>query len=95
MKWRNSSHFDSRYCSAMVSYACSPVIALSPTFGGRVCNDTTNASSPPARGGAHGAPRRAIIGAGCSNVSIVNLQGGVVTRGVSFDVPRLKGGAVP
>lgn len=44
---------------------------------------------PP--GGAHGAPRRAIIGAGCSNVSIVNLQGGVVTRGVSFDVPRLKG----
>ena len=28
---------------------------------------------------------------GCSNASIINLQGGVVTRGVLFDIPRLKG----
>ena len=29
--------------------------------------------------------------AGCSHASIVNLQGGIVTRGVLVDVPRLKG----
>ncbi len=28
---------------------------------------------------------------GCSNASIVNLQGGIVTRGVLLDFPRLKG----
>ncbi len=28
---------------------------------------------------------------GCSHASIVNLQGGIVTRGVLVDVPRLKG----
>ena len=28
---------------------------------------------------------------GCSNASIDNLQGGIVTRGVLFDIPRLKG----
>ena len=28
---------------------------------------------------------------GCSNASIVNLQGGIVTRGVLFDIPRLTG----
>ena len=28
---------------------------------------------------------------GCSNAGIDNLQGGVVTRGVLFDIPRLKG----
>ena len=28
---------------------------------------------------------------GCSNASIINLQGGIVTRGVLFDIPRLKG----
>ena len=28
---------------------------------------------------------------GCSNASIDNLQGGVVTRGILFDIPRLKG----
>ena len=27
---------------------------------------------------------------GCSNASIVNLQGGIVTRGVLLDFPRLK-----
>ena len=27
---------------------------------------------------------------GCANASIVNLQGGIVTRGVLFDIPRLK-----
>ena len=32
-----------------------------------------------------------ITEAGCANASIVNLQGGIVTRGVLFDVPRLKG----
>ena len=28
---------------------------------------------------------------GCSNASIANLQGGIVTRGVLFDIPRLTG----
>ena len=28
---------------------------------------------------------------GCSNASIANLQDGIVTRGVLFDIPRLKG----
>ncbi len=28
---------------------------------------------------------------GCSNASIINLQDGIVTRGVLFDIPRLKG----
>ena len=28
---------------------------------------------------------------GCSNAAIDNLQGGIVTRGVLFDIPRLKG----
>ncbi|MBM63230.1 MAG: cyclase [Acidobacteria bacterium] len=28
---------------------------------------------------------------GCSNASIANLQGGIVTRGILFDIPRLKG----
>ena len=28
---------------------------------------------------------------GCSNAGIDNLQGGIVTRGVLFDIPRLKG----
>ena len=32
-----------------------------------------------------------ITEAGCSNASIDNLQGGIVTRGVLFDIPRLKG----
>ena len=28
---------------------------------------------------------------GCTRSSIVNLQGGIVTRGIVFDIPRLKG----
>ena len=32
-----------------------------------------------------------ITEAGCASASIANLQGGIVTRGVLFDIPRLKG----
>ena len=32
-----------------------------------------------------------ITEAGCAAASIVNLQGGIITRGVLFDIPRLKG----
>ena len=39
----------------------------------------------------NGVSQETITEAGCSNASIVNLQGGVVTRGVLIDIPRLKG----
>ena len=39
----------------------------------------------------NGVSHDTITEAGCSNASIVNLQGGIVTRGVLFDIPRLKG----
>ena len=39
----------------------------------------------------NGVSQDTITEAGCSNASIVNLQGGIVTRGVLIDVPRLKG----
>ena len=39
----------------------------------------------------NGVSQDTITEAGCSNASIVNLQGGIVTRGVLVDVPRLKG----
>ena len=39
----------------------------------------------------NGVSQDTITEAGCSNASIVNLQGGVVTRGVLIDIPRLKG----
>ena len=32
-----------------------------------------------------------ITEAGCSSASIANLQGGIVTRGILVDIPRLKG----
>ena len=38
----------------------------------------------------NGVSQDTITEAGCSNASIVNLQGGIVTRGVLVDVPRLK-----
>ena len=39
----------------------------------------------------NGISQETITEEGCSNASIVNLQGGIVTRGVLFDIPRLKG----
>ena len=39
----------------------------------------------------NGASQETITEEGCSNASIVNLQGGIVTRGVLIDIPRLKG----
>ena len=39
----------------------------------------------------NGVSQDTITEAGCSNASIVNLQGGIVTRGVLVDLPRLKG----
>ena len=39
----------------------------------------------------NGVSQETITEEGCSNASIVNLQGGIVTRGVLFDIPRLKG----
>ncbi len=39
----------------------------------------------------NGVSQDTITEAGCSNASIVNLQGGIVTRGVLLDIPRLKG----
>ncbi len=39
----------------------------------------------------NGVSQDTITEAGCSNASIVNLQGGIVTRGVLVDIPRLKG----
>ena len=39
----------------------------------------------------NGVSQETITEEGCSNASIANLQGGIVTRGVLFDIPRLKG----
>ena len=39
----------------------------------------------------NGVSQETITEDGCTNASIVNLQGGIVTRGVLFDIPRLKG----
>ena len=39
----------------------------------------------------NGVAQDTITEAGCANNSIANLQGGIVTRGVLFDIPRLKG----
>ena len=39
----------------------------------------------------NGVSQDTITEAGCANASIVNLQGGIVTRGVLLDIPRLKG----
>ncbi len=39
----------------------------------------------------NGVSQDTITEEGCSNAAIDNLQGGVVTRGVLFDIPRLKG----
>ena len=39
----------------------------------------------------NGVSQETITERGCSNASIDNLQGGIVTRGVLFDIPRLKG----
>ncbi|MDE0831394.1 MAG: cyclase family protein [Vicinamibacterales bacterium] len=39
----------------------------------------------------NGVSQDTVTEAGCSNASIINLHGGVVTRGVLFDIPRLKG----
>ena len=39
----------------------------------------------------NGVSQETITEDGCSNASIVNLQGGVVTRGVLIDIARLKG----
>ena len=39
----------------------------------------------------NGVSQDTITEAGCSNAAIDNLQGGIVTRGVLFDIPRLKG----
>ena len=39
----------------------------------------------------NGVSQETVTEAGCSNASIINLHGGVVTRGVLFDIPRLKG----
>ena len=39
----------------------------------------------------NGASQETITEAGCSHNSIVNLHGGIVTRGVLLDIPRLKG----
>ncbi len=39
----------------------------------------------------NGVSQDTVTEAGCPNASIINLQGGIVTRGVLFDIPRLKG----
>ena len=39
----------------------------------------------------NGVSQETITEEGCSNASIINLQGGIVTRGVLIDIPRLKG----
>ncbi len=39
----------------------------------------------------NGVSQDTIVEAGCTNASIDNLQGGIVTRGILFDIPRLKG----
>ena len=39
----------------------------------------------------NGVSQDTITERGCSNAAIDNLQGGIVTRGVLFDIPRLKG----
>ena len=39
----------------------------------------------------NGVSQNTVTEDGCSNASIVNLQGGIVTRGVLLDIPRLKG----
>ena len=39
----------------------------------------------------NGVSQDTITAAGCGNASIINLQAGIVTRGVLFDLPRLKG----
>ncbi len=39
----------------------------------------------------NGVSQETITEEGCSNASIVNLQGGIVTRGVLIDIPRLTG----
>ena len=39
----------------------------------------------------NGVSQDTITEAGCSNASILNLQEGIVTRAVLFDIPRLKG----
>ena len=39
----------------------------------------------------NGVSQETITEKGCSNASIANLQGGIVTRGVLIDIPRLKG----
>ena len=39
----------------------------------------------------NGVSQETITEEGCSNASIANLQGGIVTRGVLIDIPRLKG----
>ena len=39
----------------------------------------------------NGVSQETITEDGCSNASIVNLQAGIVTRGVLMDIPRLKG----
>ena len=39
----------------------------------------------------NGVSQDTITEEGCSNAGIDNLQGGIVTRGVLFDIPRLKG----
>ena len=39
----------------------------------------------------NGVAQDTITEAGCANNSIANLQGGIVTRGVLIDIPRLKG----
>ena len=39
----------------------------------------------------NGVSQETITEEGCSNASIANLQGGIVTRGVLLDIPRLKG----
>ena len=39
----------------------------------------------------NGVSQDTIVEEGCTNASIDNLQGGIVTRGILFDIPRLKG----
>ena len=39
----------------------------------------------------NGVSQNTVTEDGCSNASIINLRGGIVTRGVLFDIPRLKG----
>ncbi len=39
----------------------------------------------------NGVSQNAVTEDGCPNASIINLHGGIVTRGVLMDIPRLKG----